>query len=75
MILKILIFAVLIAVIYFKFFKKPLARKPKEDKKSKNGTEEIMVECKQCGTYISNKEAIIKNNSFYCSQECANADI
>jgi len=75
MILKIMIFATLIAVIYFKFFKKPLARKPSQDikKKSKDKSEEIMVECKECGTYISNTEAIIKDGDYYCSQECVKA--
>jgi len=71
MILKLIIFATLIAVIYFKFFKKPSLKKPKQNKEDSNTTEEIMVECKQCGTYISNKEAIIKDNQYYCSTECA----
>jgi len=67
MILKLIIFATLIAVIYFKFFKKPSLK----NKKNSATTEEIMVECEQCSTYISNKEAVIQDTRYYCSDECA----
>jgi len=70
MILKIIIFAVLIAVIYFKFFHKSLPKEKKSGKKGSDANEEIMVECSKCGTYISNNEAIIKDNRYYCSTEC-----
>ena len=44
-------------------------RKPK----NKNGDKsaEVMVECAKCGTFISSKEALIKDGRYYCSKECA----
>lgn len=66
MIIKILLLAAAIAAIYF------LLRKiSAKAKKEKTGSDETMVECKKCGTYVSSKEAIIKNGHFYCSKECA----
>jgi capsular polysaccharide biosynthesis protein len=78
MLLKIIIFAILFFVIYIKVIK-PLfgsseSKEVKEksaEKKEKN-SDEIMVECEACQTYTSSKEAIIKNNQYFCSKECAN---
>ena len=62
MLFKILLFAAVVAAVYFFFIKKkPLP--PKED--------ETMVACTKCGTFVSTKEAIIKDGRFYCSKECA----
>jgi uncharacterized protein len=72
LILKILVLAIVLVLVYFLFFKKTrkdsVEDKRREDLKS---GEETMVECKKCDTYISTKEAIIKNNEYYCSKECA----
>lgn len=69
MLLKILLLIVVIFGIYYFFIKK----KPNKNSKTKpNRDEEIMVECDKCKTYISDKEAIIKNGKYYCSKECAN---
>ncbi|BCD67503.1 PP0621 family protein [Nitratiruptor sp. YY09-18] len=62
MLFKILLLAVVIGGIYYFFIKK----KPLEDKET-----DIMVECDQCGTFVSSKEAIIKNGKYYCSKKCA----
>ncbi len=65
----------LVAIIYaiFHFFIKP---KPIQDKKTtkEEQDEDIMVECAKCKTYVSSKEAIIKNGKYYCSKECAKDD-
>lgn len=70
MLFKILILAAIIFGVYYFFIKaKPVENK--KSKKSKKEPEDIMVECQKCGTYVSNKEAIIKNGKYYCSKECA----
>lgn len=68
MIFKILILVVILTAVYFIFFKKPSTVQDKEKKQKESDT---MVECKSCQTYISNKEAIIKDGKYYCSKECA----
>jgi len=71
MLLKIALFIAVIFLIYLFFFK----NNRKEDiqkKSSKKVLEgETMVECQACSTFISHKEAIIKDGLFYCSKECA----
>ncbi|BAF69471.1 PP0621 family protein [Nitratiruptor sp. SB155-2] len=65
MLFKILLLAAVIGAIYYFFIKKkPIAHDKETD---------TMVECDTCGTYVSNKEAIIKNGKYYCSKECAGA--
>ena len=75
MIFKIAIFLLVMVAVYFIFFKKPEAaeegKRQKAKGKSDKKNSEEMVECAKCGTYVSSKEAIIKNGSFYCSHECA----
>ncbi len=59
---KLLILALVIAIVYFLFIKK---------RKEKDKEVEQMVDCKECGTYISANEAILKSGKEYCSKECA----
>jgi uncharacterized protein len=70
-ILKILFLIIILVLIYLFFFK--VSRGDKSPKKSNNPKlqGETMVECPACGTFVSNKEAIIKNGQFFCSRECA----
>ena len=63
MLFKILLIAAVIGGIYYFFIKKKPIIEEKET--------DTMVECDKCGTYVSNKEAIIKNGKYYCSKECA----
>lgn len=56
--------------IYLLFFRKNTANKNKS-KDSKTLYDSVMLECEQCGTYVSSEEAIIKNGKYYCSKECA----
>ena len=57
---------ILVALILFFYFLKSNKKDFKKD------GEEVMVECKKCGTFVSIKEAIIKDSNYYCSKECAN---
>lgn len=74
MIMKLLILAALIYGIYYFFIKqKPIeAKQNTQKKKSTKDDEDLMVECEKCKTYVSSKEAIIKDGKYYCSKECAN---
>lgn len=72
--LKIVITLAILVGLYFLLFKRPamLQRKPRKPKgRGSDANEDVMVECPECGTYVSSKEAIIKNGVMYCSKECA----
>jgi len=71
MLLKILLVIAVIAVVYFFFIKKSMPlTKERQEKKKRSESDETMVECTTCGTYISTNEAIISASKFYCSTEC-----
>ena len=72
---KLLVIGLVIAAVYYLFFRKG---KPQTDSgettpKDKNDKklEDVMVECAKCGTFVSSKEALIKDGSYFCSKECA----
>jgi uncharacterized protein len=68
MILKLLLVA-FIGVMVYRFFGGtfPSLGKYKEQKKMADDT---LVECVTCGTYVTHKEAIVKQGKTYCSIEC-----
>ncbi|OCL85634.1 PP0621 family protein [Arcobacter porcinus] len=70
MILKIIFVVVVLFLIYLIFFKKT------RDKNSSNKNDRMisdeMLECPSCGTFVSQKEAILSNGRFFCSKECLN---
>ncbi len=79
MIFKIVAFLVALFVVYLLFFR---SRNPnigsrseekveKKKKRKSKDIEEVMVDCEACDTFISTKDAIIKDGKFYCSKECA----
>ena len=72
MLFKLLLVIGVIAVVYFFFIKKsmPLTKERKSAKKSTPQDDETMVECAECGTYITTGEALISSTKFYCSTEC-----
>ncbi|PAF50876.1 hypothetical protein BKH44_06690 [Helicobacter sp. 13S00477-4] len=53
-------------VVWFFFFRRPIQRTKKKQ------TEELMIECCECGTYISSEEAIVKRGEYFCSKTCLN---
>ncbi|RXK14328.1 hypothetical protein CP965_02460 [Halarcobacter mediterraneus] len=69
MILKFLVAAIVLFLIYIVLFKKDREKEVKTNKKDEK-IEDIMVECPTCGTFVSKKEAILSNGQFYCSKEC-----
>ncbi|WP_333803273.1 PP0621 family protein [Sulfurospirillum sp.] len=71
MLLKIALFAGVIFLIYIFFFKNSRKEEIKKNAPKKVLEGETMVECQACSTFISHKEAIIKDGHFYCSKECA----
>ncbi len=67
MLFKLLLLGLVIWGVYHFFIKqKPIEHKDKEA--------DVMVECDKCGTYVSNKEAIIKDGKYYCSKKCAGVE-
>lgn len=73
MLVKGLILAVVLYVIYLAFFKKQTIKEEKEQKSKKQNDKnsDVMLECAECSTFVSEKEAIIKDGKFYCSKQCA----
>ena len=71
MVKLILLVAIIYAIYHFFIKPKPIKEKKKSEKQK---DEDIMVECAKCKTYVSSKEAIIKNGKYYCSKECAKDD-
>jgi len=71
MILKLLLIIAVITVVYIMFFKKPSVKNTTHTAKKKNTPEiDEMVECAECGVYVSLEESILSNGKYYCSSEC-----
>lgn len=71
MVIKILALVFVIYLIYILFFRVKREDVASSSKKASAKDSETMVECCKCPTFISVKEAIIKDGKYYCSQECA----
>jgi len=73
MLMKALLLGVIFFIIYTIFFKKSAKEQTINRKKNKKETQkgDIMVECVECETFVSEDEAIIKDGKFYCSKKCA----
>ncbi|WP_297578368.1 PP0621 family protein [uncultured Helicobacter sp.] len=67
--LKFFLLILFLVGVYLLFFRKNQQKPTKNDFKSMQDS--IMLECTQCGTYVSNEEVIIKDSKYYCSKECA----
>ncbi|MCP4970798.1 MAG: hypothetical protein GY932_09430 [Arcobacter sp.] len=68
MIFKILAIAAVLFLVYIILFKKD--REKNVTKKEDEKIEDVMVECPNCKTFVSKKEAILSNGHFYCSKDC-----
>ncbi len=68
MVLKIVAVIIMAFLVYVLFFKRNREREMFAKKNEK--ITDVMVECPTCKTYVSQKEAIVSNGRFYCSQEC-----
>lgn len=78
MILKLILLAIIgIAVYKLLGGRLPKIGRTKKDKVSneddhKKLEEDTLVECVECGIYVTYKESIIIKGKVYCSRECAN---
>ncbi|PID47006.1 MAG: hypothetical protein CR967_05990 [Proteobacteria bacterium] len=63
--IKYLILAVLIYLIYMFFFR--VKRNPKNQSPKESQT---MVECSSCNVFVSFDEALLKDGKYFCSKEC-----
>lgn len=71
MILKILLVAGVIALVYFMFIKKkPAVKNSGKDKRKDEIQSSDMVECSTCSIYCEIDDAILSNGKYYCSKEC-----
>ena len=70
--MQFVIIGLVIAVVYFIYFKKkPQKTQGKSTKKKeKNSQAEDMIECASCGVYSELGESILSNGKYYCSNEC-----
>ncbi len=69
MLYKALILIAILFIIYIIFFKKPNIKRDANKKSISKGN--TMLECKECGTFVSEDETVIKDAQFYCSKNCA----
>jgi len=65
---KILLLALVLFVVYIVFFKK--SREKDIKKKKYDEITDTMEECPKCGTYVSKDDAILRNGKYFCSKEC-----
>ncbi len=71
MILKVLLVAGVIALVYFILIKKKPAVKDSGREKRKDEIQSSdMVECSTCSIYCEIDDAILSNGKYYCSKEC-----
>ena len=65
---------ILVLIVFVGIFKllggKLPSLKSREEKKLEGDT---LVECQECSTFVTAKEAIIVSGKYYCSLECANS--
>lgn len=64
-----IVLLLLILGVYF-FFIRTRESQPRKPQ-GKSPASDVMLECERCGTYVSDKEALIVDGRFYCSKECA----
>lgn len=70
MILKVLLVALVIGIVYFMFIKKKPIQTKKDKKKDDRLESNDMVACVTCGIYSELGDTIISSNKYYCSSEC-----
>lgn len=67
MILKVLLVLGVIAVVYYFFIRKAVPAKPQTGAKN---SEDTLVPCETCGTFVSIDEALVSNGRYFCSNAC-----
>ncbi len=71
--IKWLLVIAVIALVYFLFIKKKPLGDTGTGSKQDKANDDDMVECSQCGTYITLKEALLRDGNYFCSNECLKA--
>ncbi len=66
--IKYIIAAVIIYLIYIYLFRSKRGNVVSED--DKKSSSKTMVECNTCSVFISSDEAVIKDGKYYCSKKC-----
>jgi uncharacterized protein len=69
--IKIIVVIAILFIIYIAFFKKKAIQEEKKSSKKKSDSGDIMIECSECSTFVSENDAIIKDGKFFCTKECA----
>lgn len=64
--MKFLLFIGLLVAVYVLFFK----QKSLSSSSSDTTSDDTMIPCAKCGTYVQTKETIIREGKHYCSREC-----
>lgn len=75
MILKFLLIAAVIALLYFLYMKSKKAslcskKEAHEKKQKEKESANEMIECATCTIYCSLDDAILSSGKYYCSKEC-----
>lgn len=68
MIFKILTVLAVLFLVYILFFKK--GRESSIHNKKDDTITDEMLACENCGTFVSNDEAILSSGKHFCSKEC-----
>jgi len=74
MIIKFIVLAIILFIVYTLFFKKSregVVHKQKNEKKRQQLSDD-MVECTHCGVFVALDESLIRSQKYYCCSECAN---
>ena len=67
MILKLLVLAGVLYLVYKILFRRKLNS---TDSNTKNDEVDTMTECPTCKVYTARDDAILSNGKYYCSKEC-----
>jgi len=67
MILKLLVLAAVLYLVYKILFRRKLNS---TDSNTKNDEVDTMTECPTCKVYTARDDAILSNGKYYCSKEC-----
>lgn len=72
MVVKMIALVLVIYLIYILFFRAKRGENIRADRAKRSSIEksETMMECQKCSTFISTKEAFIRDGKYYCSKEC-----
>ena len=66
MILKLLVLAGVLYIVYKIFFRRQL----NSTSKKQNDEVDTMIECPSCKVYVARDDSILSNGKYYCSKEC-----